>query len=717
MNGRSLWQLSLDWLLAIVAVLGSVLTLTTNPSFLLPTPALLLVLVPLVGMILCLLFTPKWGGAAALGVLGFLLLTGFLLRRELLESFRNLWGTLSFRYALGYDLVRDYLPREPWSPRNSEAALTTLALAETYLVCLSVRRWKRVTPGALALLLCVAPCFVLTDTPPKLLPLLTTVFSLLTQAFSQSVRRRGAGEEGRAVALSALAAAGLLGLLLLLFPQKDYSQPFTWDQLSQRMRQWTQEQNNRGNINAGLAGNPSEVDLSALRALPNQPIPVLNVSSNESARIYLRGASYSHFDGTRWSRGPEWEGSDTVLYPYVDAANVGGATLTVSPQVEEPVLFTTYQLLTLPSGGHPVGDAYLARDGNARRGYTMRYARDLPPLLPDADYNAWVRAHDLELPDRVRAGLQAWWDQHARRTDFSDNAELARYAAELVSQCAVYSRTPDRMPEGADFCSWFLNEAEKGYCVHFASCCAALLRSMGVPARYVTGYICSTQANRTIQVSSLQAHAWVEIYDQGRWIPVEPTPDDATEFTGLAEPGGPGTLTEPVGPGGTESPSVTAPARTEAPTETQAPTRPAATEAPSTEPAPSGQPSQADSGFWKLLLNILLWALRILALPALMFGRRRLVLRLRADKLAQAQTNEKALLLYRRLLRLRRHSKARIPQEQEAERLAKKACFSQHTLEEKELDFLRFAVAQHTQVLTARGFWLRLWYKYVLILI
>lgn len=715
MTRRGLWQLSLDWLLATLAVLGSVLTLSTNPSFLLPTPELLYVLVPLVGMILCLLFTPKWGGVAALGVLGFLLLLGFLLRRELLESFRNLWGVLSYRYALGYDLVRDYVPREPWSFEETGAALTTLALAETYLVCLSVRRWRRVTPEALALLLCVGPCFVLTDTPPRLLPLLTAVFSLLTQAFSQSVRRRGAGEEGRAVALSALAAAGLLGLLLLLFPQKGYRQPITWDQLSRSMHKWTQEQNNRGNIIAGLAGTPPEVDLTTLGALPNQPLPMLNVSSTESRRLYLRGASYSGFDGLRWSWGSEWEGGTSALYPYLNYSQYKTATLTVEPLEEEPVLFTTYQVVSLPGGGHPVGDAYLARDADGRRPYSMRYVAEPDPAAPNQPYELWVLTHAMELPDSIRPGLQSWWDSHAERSKFYSNRDLAEYAAELVSQCAKYSRDPDRLPEGAEFCSWFLNEAEKGYCVHYASCCTALLRHLGIPARYVTGYICYAQAYRTVQVTSLQAHAWVEIYEQGRWIPIEPTPDDATEFTGVVEPDGPG------GPDAT-GPAVTAPPLpstqefTQEPTETQAPSQ-ATTEPRDTQPE-SGQnhPSgSGGSGFWKWLGRLLLWVLQICALPALVLGRRWLVLRHRDRQLRRTRGNQRALLLYRQLKRLCRHSRSPVPQE--AEVLANKACFSQHELDGKELDYLRRCLEQQRNRLAICGFWRRMWYKYGLILI
>ena len=44
-------------------------------------------------------------------------------------------------------------------------------------------------------------------------------------------------------------------------------------------------------------------------------------------------------------------------------------------------------------------------------------------------------------------------------------------------------------PEGADFATWFLQEAKSGYCVHFATTGTVLLRALGIPARYAEGYI------------------------------------------------------------------------------------------------------------------------------------------------------------------------------------------------------------------------------------
>ena len=68
------------------------------------------------------------------------------------------------------------------------------------------------------------------------------------------------------------------------------------------------------------------------------------------------------------------------------------------------------------------------------------------------------------------------------------------------------------MPSGKDFATWFLNESDTGYCVHFATAGTLMLRALGIPARYVTGYYATAYANQTVTVTTDNAHAWVEYY-------------------------------------------------------------------------------------------------------------------------------------------------------------------------------------------------------------
>lgn len=95
-----------------------------------------------------------------------------------------------------------------------------------------------------------------------------------------------------------------------------------------------------------------------------------------------------------------------------------------------------------------------------------------------------------------------------------------------------YTLSPGETPEGKGFVDYFLNESKKGYCVHFATAAAAILRSQGIPCRYATGYVCPatnnstlTESNGWVEIPDSNAHAWVEIYRPGvGWLPVEFTP-------------------------------------------------------------------------------------------------------------------------------------------------------------------------------------------------
>lgn len=65
------------------------------------------------------------------------------------------------------------------------------------------------------------------------------------------------------------------------------------------------------------------------------------------------------------------------------------------------------------------------------------------------------------------------------------------------------------------------------HCEYFASGAAILLRVVGVPTRYVIGYIPSEHHSDGSWIARRKdAHAWVEAYDSGlgRWVTVEATP-------------------------------------------------------------------------------------------------------------------------------------------------------------------------------------------------
>ncbi len=728
----------LELCLILLGVFGSLFCLTS--AFSLPLPEEVWLIVPYLACFNCILLDRKKRGRIAALVLLFLLLIMLYVTWDVVaESFRNLWGELVTRFARGYDMLSNYLPEEATSPDATGAALLALVIAQTYLCSLAVRQWRMVLPAALSLLPGVLPCFVLTDTPPDLLPLMLVVFSLLTQAFSQSVRRRDLGEVVKSLALSALLSAAVLGVLLTCFPRETYQPPITWENLSQWMSKWSNERNNQGNLNAGLTGNPKEVELSALGALPNHPFTCLYARSSLDGIHYLRGSSYADFDGSVWRRGAAEGWRETDVFPYLGVADSLAAAVAapwdrnvitegsnvqvdvVYPEAAsaghleietvgvEPMLFTTYQLTSLPESA-VIGDDYVRNPGELQV-YSMDFLPSALPIFAAAStpsaYEQWVLQHCLSVPEETRAGVLAWWEQHGSDVrpldaDLSaallgeeepDTERFARDVAERISACAKYSRNPAHVPEGVDFSTWFLNEAESGYCVHFASACTALLRSLGVPARYVSGYVCTLTANKNTPVSNLQAHAWVEIWSAGRWVCIEPTPSDATEFTGRIAFSTPTT-------------SESRPLPSDDPFPTEAPTtRPSQPVATTEAHSPEPEKTHVDlTALWCLL--------GVLGALALIVLRRTLALRRWHRRLSRADSNERTRLMYRRMLRLRALSGAEISEN--VVQLAQKATFSQHSITPPELEEMRIALKYQTARVSIAGFWKKLYAKYVL---
>ncbi len=92
----------------------------------------------------------------------------------------------------------------------------------------------------------------------------------------------------------------------------------------------------------------------------------------------------------------------------------------------------------------------------------------------------------------------------------------------------------DNPPSDQDSVDWFLFDIKQGFCNYYATAQIVLLRSIGIPARYILGYaegdlLDDTGTNFiptefTYIVRHRDAHAWPEVYFPGiGWIEFEPT--------------------------------------------------------------------------------------------------------------------------------------------------------------------------------------------------
>ncbi|CAM3682125.1 MULTISPECIES: transglutaminase TgpA family protein [Pseudoalteromonas] len=76
-----------------------------------------------------------------------------------------------------------------------------------------------------------------------------------------------------------------------------------------------------------------------------------------------------------------------------------------------------------------------------------------------------------------------------------------------------YTLTPDPITD-SNTLDQFLFNNKRGFCGHYASTAAFMFRSVGIPARVVSGYLGGeyNEQNSYLSVYQYDAHAWVEVY-------------------------------------------------------------------------------------------------------------------------------------------------------------------------------------------------------------
>lgn len=160
-------------------------------------------------------------------------------------------------------------------------------------------------------------------------------------------------------------------------------------------------------------------------------------------------------------------------------------------------------------------------------------------------YNRYVQENYLDVPENMPALEKVVAELHGLYVDTermlndpkqgnSARLTICNNVADALK--SAYSYRKDIPDSGdADPVEFFLKKKNGGFCVHFASTGVLLLRKLGVPARYVSGYkvdasefkLDTSQVEKSYECSvpDSDSHAWVEVYlDDYGWVPVEMTP-------------------------------------------------------------------------------------------------------------------------------------------------------------------------------------------------
>jgi transglutaminase-like putative cysteine protease len=236
--------------------------------------------------------------------------------------------------------------------------------------------------------------------------------------------------------------------------------------------------------------------------------------------LYWRGPVFWRFDGKTW-KGSFYG----VNVPAADKPSPSGAPWSYTVQLEPNErnwLFALDYPATVPVDARLTLDYQLIRRDPVVQ--LLQYGViSNPDFVDSPELSVTLRAQALELPEgsnpRTRSLVDAW-----RREAPDDPALVQRVLDHFNQQPFRYSLDAPLL--GRDPVDDFLFETRTGFCEHYASAFAVMMRMAGIPARIVTGYMGGwyNALGDYYLVRQSDAHAWTEIWLSGRgWVRVDPT--------------------------------------------------------------------------------------------------------------------------------------------------------------------------------------------------
>ena len=271
----------------------------------------------------------------------------------------------------------------------------------------------------------------------------------------------------------------------------------------------------------------------AFRVLFNTPVPPVSA-------LYWRGPVFTHFDGFSW-KGDKKISNDN----FIDLIPLGNAvdyTVTLQPH-NNIWLFALDMPVSIPRGSKVSRNLQLVSLTPVRK--LLRYRLTSYTQYQLSDYLSPNLQDYLQLPDSNKINLDK---AKALIDSLAVVGKPRQTIANLLDYFATnqfyYTRTPPLLLENP--VQQFLFESKQGYCEHYASTFAVLMRLAGLPSRVVTGYQGGeiNPINQYMIVRQSDAHAWVEVFagDEG-WVRVDPTsvipasnienPEDALRLTAV----------------------------------------------------------------------------------------------------------------------------------------------------------------------------------------
>lgn len=353
------------------------------------------------------------------------------------------------------------------------------------------------------------------------------VFSFLFMAalvYAHFEKEGSLGEVGFSRPLAMVTAIALLGtvVVFIVLPRFQYG---LWGRRTGKSVQ--------------TVGFSEKVDFGAFGTVLGDDTVIMRAEiKGPSLPLYWRGMTLDNFDGVTWKnteaqRRRFYVSGDKYDVLFIKDLPQTEQTVSLEPMDNE-VLFALGTVASLKTKGIGLrgdtgGSLFMSMKRNRRFTYT---AYSMP------DGNLPVRPHEryAQLPPGMERIKKLAADIIKGKVD---DLSRARTIESHLMKNYTYSVTTTAPPAGVSVVDHFLFNARQGYCEHYATAMALMLRTQGIPSRVVTGFMGGEVAPEGdyVVVRQKDAHSWVEAAIAGKWVSFDPTTprlDEEDAITGLS---------------------------------------------------------------------------------------------------------------------------------------------------------------------------------------
>jgi len=158
-------------------------------------------------------------------------------------------------------------------------------------------------------------------------------------------------------------------------------------------------------------------------------------------------------------------------------------------------------------------------------------------------YREYVYDTYMDIPSIVNSQLWAYVENTFGR-DFVEQSSLYSISNKVRSAGETYDiavKVADHLRDNYEYSlnapvdksnpvMSFLNDTKSGHCALYASAMTMIMRYLGFPARYCTGFVAKPNGGAPSVLRSKNLHAWCEVYFEGiGWVPFDPTSSVSVE--------------------------------------------------------------------------------------------------------------------------------------------------------------------------------------------